>query len=48
LVSAGAKPIFYDLQYKTSGKIYTDANNTTTPSANGVIGLLEGYTVMDL
>ena len=36
------------LQYKTSGKIYTDANNTTTPSATGVIGLLEGYTVMDL
>jgi Fe(3+) dicitrate transport protein len=25
-----------------------DANNTTTPSATGVIGLLEGYTVMDL
>jgi Fe(3+) dicitrate transport protein len=24
------------------------ANNTPTPSANGVIGLLEGYTVMDL
>nr|WP_309759622.1 TonB-dependent receptor [Flavobacterium sp.] len=36
------------LQYKTSGKIYTDALNTTTPSATGVIGLLEGYTVMDL
>jgi hypothetical protein len=48
LVSAGAKPIFYDLTIQNIRKsIYTDAN-TTTPSANGVIGLLEGYTVMDL
>ena len=36
------------LQYKTSGKIFTDANNTATPSANGVTGLLDGYKVMDL
>ena len=36
------------LQYKTSGRVFTDANNTTTPSANGVTGLLEGYNVMDL
>ena len=36
------------LQYKTSGRVFTDANNTTTPSATGVIGLLEGYNVMDL
>jgi Fe(3+) dicitrate transport protein len=43
----GAKTnTFYDLTIQTSGKVYTDANNTTTPSANGVIGLLEGY-VMD-
>jgi Fe(3+) dicitrate transport protein len=46
-ISWSKKPIFYD-QYKKISKIYTDANNTTTPSANGVIGLLEGYTVMDL
>jgi Fe(3+) dicitrate transport protein len=31
-----------------SGKIYTDANNTTTPSANGVTGLLDNYNVFDL
>ncbi|OAB28550.1 Fe(3+) dicitrate transport protein [Flavobacterium fryxellicola] len=36
------------LHYKTSGKIYTDANNTTAPSANGVTGLLDGYRVLDL
>jgi Fe(3+) dicitrate transport protein len=37
------------LQYKTSGEyLLMPANNTPTPSANGVIGLLEGYTVMDL
>lgn len=36
------------LQYKTSGKIFTDANNTASPSANGVTGLLDGYKVLDL
>lgn len=36
------------LQYKTSGKVFTDANNTVAPSANGVTGLLNGYEVLDL
>jgi Fe(3+) dicitrate transport protein len=36
------------LQYKMSGKIFTDANNTKTPSANGTTGLLDGYNVLDL
>ena len=36
------------LQYKMSGKIFTDANNTVTPSANGVTGLLENYNVLDV
>lgn len=36
------------LQYKISGKIYTDANNTITPSANGVTGLLDDYKILDL
>lgn len=36
------------LQYKMSGKIFTDANNTVTPSANGVTGLLDKYHVLDL
>lgn len=36
------------VQHKISGQIFTDANNTQTPSANGVTGLLEGYRVFDL
>jgi Fe(3+) dicitrate transport protein len=35
------------LQYRMSGKIFTDANNTVEASANGVTGLLEQYQVMD-
>ena len=35
-------------QYRISGRIFTDANNTTTPSANGVTGLLDDYSVFDL
>ena len=35
------------LQYKMSGKIFTDANNTVTPSANGQTGILDGYSVVD-
>lgn len=35
-------------QYRMSGRIFTDANNTTTPSANGVTGLLDDYSVFDL
>lgn len=35
-------------QYKMSGKIFTDANNTTTASANGLTGLLDKYNVLDL
>ncbi len=35
------------LQYRMSGKIFTDANNTVVPSSNGVTGLLEQYQVMD-
>ena len=47
-ISWGKKNISTTLQYRMSGKIYTDANNTTTPSANGVTGLLENYNVFDL
>lgn len=35
------------LQYRMSGSIFTDANNTVEPSANGVTGRLEGYRVLD-
>jgi Fe(3+) dicitrate transport protein len=36
------------VQHKISGQIYSDANNTAAPSANGVTGLLDGYRVFDL
>jgi Fe(3+) dicitrate transport protein len=36
------------MQYRISGKVFTDANNTTAPSANGVTGLLDAYRVFDL
>ncbi|MBS1536106.1 MAG: TonB-dependent receptor [Bacteroidetes bacterium] len=36
------------LQYRMSGEIFTDANNTSTPSANGTTGLLDGYQLLDL
>lgn len=36
------------LQYRMSGKIFTDANNTVAPSANGLTGLLDKYHVLDL
>ena len=36
------------LQYRMSGKVFTDANNTTTASANGITGLLDDYKVLDL
>lgn len=47
-ISWGKNNFSSTLQYKTSGKIFTDANNTVAPSANGVTGLLDGYKVMDL
>lgn len=36
------------LQYRMTGRVFTDANNTTQASTNGVTGLLEGYNVLDL
>ena len=36
------------LQYRLSGKVFTDANNTTTASVNGTTGLLDAYRVLDL
>lgn len=35
------------LQYKMSGKIFTDANNTVKPSTNGQTGILDGYNIAD-
>lgn len=36
------------IQYRMTGRIFTDANNTLEPSANGVTGLLDGFQVADL
>lgn len=47
-LSWGKKNISTTLQCRISGKIFTDANNTTAPSTNGVTGLLDGYKVFDL
>lgn len=35
------------VQYKVSGKVFTDANNTLTPSSNAQTGLLKAYDVAD-
>jgi Fe(3+) dicitrate transport protein len=35
------------LQYKMSGKIFTDANNTKNASTNGQTGILDGYELFD-
>ncbi len=35
-------------QYRMSGRIFTDANNTNTPSANSITGILDDYRVLDL
>jgi Fe(3+) dicitrate transport protein len=35
------------VQYKMSGLIFTDANNTILPSANGQTGILDGYRIVD-
>lgn len=36
------------LQNRRTSAVYTDAGNTVTPSANGVTGKLDGYSVYDL
>jgi Fe(3+) dicitrate transport protein len=35
------------LQYKMSGIIFTDADNTVKPSVNGQTGILDGYNIAD-
>lgn len=36
------------IQNRRTGMIYSDANNTETPTTNGVTGKLDGYSVYDL
>jgi Fe(3+) dicitrate transport protein len=47
-LSWGNNNLSATMQYRMSGRIFTDANNTVTPSTNGVTGLLDGYGVFDL
>lgn len=46
-ISWGNNNFSATVQYKMSGKIFTDANNTVTPSANSQTGILEGYKIVD-
>lgn len=47
-ISWGNNNISATAQYKMSGKIFTDANNTSAPSTNGLTGILDNYSVFDL
>jgi Fe(3+) dicitrate transport protein len=46
-ISWGNNNISATVQYKMSGKIFTDSGNSIAPSANGQTGLLYGYEIMD-
>lgn len=46
-ISWGNNNFSATVQYKMSGKIFTDANNTVTPSANSQTGVLDGYKIVD-
>ncbi len=47
-LSWGNEAISITTQYRMSGRIFTDANNTENPSSNGITGLLDKYSVFDL
>ncbi len=47
-VSWGNNNISATVQYRMSGKIFTDANNTAAASATGITGMLNKYNVLDL
>ena len=47
-LSWGNNNISATMQYRMSGRVFTDANNTKSPSANGVTGMLNDYRVFDL
>jgi Fe(3+) dicitrate transport protein len=46
-MSWGNNNISATIQYKMSGRIFTDSGNTVAPSTNGQTGLLDGYEIMD-
>jgi Fe(3+) dicitrate transport protein len=47
-LSYSLKQTFATLQYSYTDKVFTDANNTETPTANGQNGLIPAYHVVDL
>lgn len=46
-ISWGNNNFSATVQYKMSGKIFTDANNTVAPSSNGQTGILDSYKIVD-
>ena len=46
-LSWGTNNLSTTMQYRMSGRIFTDATNSTTPSVTGATGLLDGYGVFD-
>ena len=46
-MSWGNNNISATIQYKMSGRIFTDSGNTVAPSTTGQTGLLDGYEIMD-
>ena len=47
-ITAGYKTFLLTAQVSAVGQTFSDANNTTTPTANGNNGLIPSYTVTDL
>jgi Fe(3+) dicitrate transport protein len=47
-LSLGHKGFLCTIQLSYVGAAYSDANNTTNPSANGNVGLIPSYSIMDL
>jgi Fe(3+) dicitrate transport protein len=47
-LSLGQKGFLCTIQLSYVGAAYSDANNTTNPSANGNVGLIPSYSIMDL
>jgi len=47
-LTLGYKKVSLTGQYSHVGKVYSDANNTVFPSANGQTGLIPSYEVVDL
>ena len=47
-LSIGYKGFLYTTQLSHVGAAFSDANNTTTPSANGNTGIIPSYSIIDL